>query len=153
MQAGLGDGGSSKARRGCLFFGPPPAGEMEDARFRAEDDPPALSPAANTRAHVGNVQRQHVADGDEREGVVGVVAGEPRVDLGDEFAGSTVVRDRVALERVERVLEHRDGEALLRPQRATRPDREAVHALVGVIGHAAERSIGATEAEYGFVRT
>ena len=84
--------------------------------------------------------------------MVGVVAGEPRFDLGDEPAGSTVVRAGVALERPDRVLEHRDGEALLRAERAARPDREAMHVLVGVIGHAVRRSTGATAAKYGFVR-
>src|SRR5690349_14801161 len=39
---------------------------------------PALSPLPKTRPHVGDIEPQHVADRDEREGVVAVVGGEPR---------------------------------------------------------------------------
>jgi hypothetical protein len=108
---------------------------VDDSRFRPDHYRLALSPVAKTRAHVGDVQRQQVADGDEGEGMAGVVAGEPLVDLGDERAGSTGVHDDVALERPDRILEHRDGQGLLRAHLAARPGREAVHVLVCVIEH------------------
>src|SRR5207237_9310305 len=101
-------------RRTSSAPGRPSAGATEDSRFRPQRYLPALAPFAKTRARVGDVQRQHLADRGEREGVVAVVASEPRVDLGDERATRTVVRDGVALERTDRVLEDRDGDAVLR---------------------------------------
>jgi hypothetical protein len=128
--------GRPKARRSYSFSRSPPAGERKDPLFRPERYMPALSPVAKTRPHVGDLEPQGVADGDEGKGMVGIVAGEPPFDLGDELAGGTVLREGVALERVERVPDHRDGQDLLRAYLTARPVREAVHVLVGVIEHA-----------------
>src|SRR5690242_10259543 len=96
-------------RRCSSALGPPPADQTEDSRPRAQRYLLAFALVAKTRARVGDVQRQHRTDGGEREGVLAVVAGEPRVDLGDERASSTVVRDGKALEPTDRVLEARHG--------------------------------------------
>ena len=102
-----------------------PERQTDDVWLPVECFLPALSPLPKARPYVRDVQPQRLADRDEREAVVAVVGGEPPLDLREEPAATTVRREGVALENPDRVLEHRDEQTFLGPQRVVRPARVA----------------------------
>src|SRR3989441_13161983 len=71
------------------------------------------APVPESPADVAGVERERVADDNEREGAVGVVGCEPGLDLREETPRSRTLDPRPPVERENGIGQDRDLEALL----------------------------------------
>ena len=72
-----------------------------------------LAPIPESPADVAGVERERVADGDEREGAVRVVGREPGPDVREETSRSRTLDPRPAVERENGIGQDSDLQALL----------------------------------------